>query len=327
MKIGKLNISDLENLVLKNISCQNENILSTGEIGNDCSAVKIDDKILYLSSDPITGATKNIGSLALNVNANDIATTGVEPLGIMLTILLPPNIKECEISEIMREVQSEADKLGVTILGGHTEITDAVNRIVISSTVIGVGENIHFKSKDKVVSGDRIVITKGVGIEGAGIISFEKERELKSILSESILEKAKNLLNSISVVKEGVISKTLSKGMHDVTEGGLLGALWEMSYFYNLGIEIEYDKIYIPEEVKAITDFYKIDPLKLISSGTMVIVVDEKNLKNLLKKLEDNRIKAFDIGYFTSDERKILIKDGKAEEIVPPDSDELYKIL
>ena len=327
MKIGKLNISDLEKLVLKNLSCKNKKVLSTGAIGNDCSAIELDKNIIYLSSDPITGATKDIGRLAININCNDIATAGIKPLGIMLTLLLPPEIKEFEISQIMIDAQKEADKLGITILGGHTEVTEAVNRVIISSTIIGVGEKEQFNMKSKVEAGDRILITKGIGIEGTGIIATEKEDELRKFIPLNLLNKAKNLLNKISVLKEGLIAKDLCKNMHDVTEGGLLGALWEISHYYNLGIEIDFDKIHIPEEVEAITSHYKINPLRLISSGTMIIIVDKENVISLVEKLNKENIKVFDIGCFISENRKILKINENYEDIAPPESDELYKII
>lgn len=327
MKIGKLNITDLKELIFSNITNRNKKILATGEIGNDCSAIEVDNNIIYLSSDPITGATKNIGALAVNINCNDIATEGIVPTGIMLTILAPEITTKDEIATIMKDAEREATKLGITILGGHTEITSAVNRIIISATVIGIGDKESFKKRKTIKSGDRLVITKGVGIEGIGIIASEKEEELKKYISADILSEAKALLAQTSVVKEGILANSIVKSMHDVTEGGILGAIWESASYHNLGVEIEYNNIYIPNCVKVITDYYNIDPLRLISSGTMLMIVDKEKSETLLTLLKDNDIKAYDIGYFTNKQEKILIRDKLKENITPPDSDELYKII
>ncbi|MGL5000605.1 MAG: AIR synthase family protein [Cetobacterium sp.] len=327
MKIGKLTISDLNDLIFNNIKNSNENILSTGEIGSDCAAIEVGDNVIYLSTDPITGANNGLGKLAININCNDIATEGISPTGIMLTILAPPNTKKEEIALIMKDAQDEANKIGVSIIGGHTEITTAVNRTIVSATSIGIGLKKDFKKRENIVADDRIIITKGIGIEGTGIIAFEKEEELLKFFPKSIVEDAKNLLNETSVVKDGIIANRFAKGMHDVTEGGLLGALWESSCFYNLGIEISYEKIFIHHSTKEICEYFNIDPLKLISSGTMLIVVSNENSNLLLKELKNNGIDAFDIGRFTESKEYLLIKNGKNLKIASPESDELYKII
>ncbi|MBC2851635.1 hypothetical protein H5J22_09550 [Cetobacterium sp. 8H] len=327
MKVGKLTISDLKELVFNNIQNNNDCVISSGEIGSDCAAIEVDEKVIYLSTDPITGTNSGLGKLAININCNDIATEGVSPVGIMLTILAPPHVKKNEIAEIMKEAQEEANKIGVTIIGGHTEITAAVNKTIISATSIGIGDKKDFKSKTKVVPGDRIIITKGVGIEGTGIIAFEKEEELLENFDSEIIENAKNLLDSTSVVKDGIIANKFAKGMHDVTEGGLLGAIWESSCFYGLGVNIYFNDIFIQDSIKTICKYFKIDPLRLISSGTMLIVTSEENSEPLISELKKNNIEAFDIGVFTDSEEKILIKGEKHTLIEPPESDELYKVV
>ncbi|MDX8335407.1 AIR synthase family protein [Candidatus Cetobacterium colombiensis] len=327
MKIGKLTISDLNNLIFNNIKNNDNKVLSSGEIGSDCAAIEVGENVVYLSTDPITGTNSGLGKLAININCNDIATEGIPPVGIMLTILAPPHTEKDEIAKIMKEAQEEAQKLGVSIIGGHTEITTAVNKTIISATSIGIGKKSDFKRKENIKAGDRLVITKGVGIEGTGIIAFDKESELQEVFPTSLIEEAKSLLDLTSVVKDGVIANSFSKGMHDVTEGGLLGALWESSCFYNLGLEIFYEKIFIHQSTKEICKYFKINPLKLISSGTMLIIVDENKVNFLLEKLKENGINAFNIGKFTESNEKVLIKNGERLEIASPESDELYKVI
>lgn len=327
MEIGKLTITNLKKLIFNNIKNKNKQILSTPEIGTDCAVIDTGSKLLYLSTDPITGSSTKIGKLAVNINCNDIATEGTAPLGILITILAPPKTLEQEIKEIMIEIQKECCKLDVTILGGHTEITTAVNQIVISATAVGLGEKSDYLKKETIKAGDRVVITKGVGIEGTAIISSEKEKILSSVLSQDILKEAKNMINSISVVKDGILSREYAKDMHDITEGGLLGALWEISSLYNLGIKICYDDIYIPDATKQICEHFKIDPLKLISSGTMLIICEKDSVTSLINKLKKYNIDAFDIGYFTKNLDKILEKNTRNIVIEPPLGDELYKII
>ncbi|SJZ34456.1 Hydrogenase maturation factor [Cetobacterium ceti] len=327
MKIGKLTVTDLENLIFKKLDNNRDDVLALPEIGGDCAAIDLGDKIAYLSTDPITGSNNGIGKLAININCNDIATQGVAPMGLMITILAPPKTTRDEIGKIMEEIQEECSSLNVTVLGGHTEITNAVNKIVISATSIGIGSKEKFLNKKEIIPGDRLLITKGIGIEGTGIIAHDKEKELKEILNQEELKEAMDFLNKTSVVKDGLIGGKYAKGMHDVTEGGLLGAIWESSRFYNLGSKIYLDKIKVAKSTKKICDYYKIDYLRLISSGTMLMVVSKENIDDLIEELKENNIDAFEIGELTEEKRNILVRDGKEEIVEEPESDELYKVV
>ncbi len=329
MKIGKLTISDLKSLVLQNIKNNRKEVLTNPQIGGDCAMIETKgEKIIYLSSDPITGATKNIGKLAVHINANDIATSGTSPTGIMLTIIAPPNTTKNEIEIIIKEAQAECEKLNISILGGHTEISDGVNRIIVSCTSIGIGEKNDSKILKKPKAGDKILITKGIGIEGTGIIATEKATELEKIFGKEFVEKAKKYLENISVVNDGVLANKKSVGMHDVTEGGLFGAVWEMCELYNLGAKIYEDKIFISEETQKICEYLQINPLKLISSGTMLLIVPEENLESLTKVYDEAEIKSFCIGKLTEEKEILFVtKNNQVEKILPPESDELYRVL
>lgn len=327
MKVGKLSIKDLKEIVLKNIRNNREEVISNPEVGGDCAMIQCKgDKIIYLSSDPITGATASLGKLSVNINANDIATAGVSPIGVMMTILAPEGTKKEELENIVKEAQNECDKLNLSILGGHTEITNSVNRIIISMTSIGIGERIDLE-KEKIEENDCIVITKGIGIEGIGIIANEKSQELTEEFGIEFTERCKKYLEMTSVVRDGIVAREYSKGMHDATEGGVLGAIWEMCDLYKLGCIINGDDIKISEEAKKITSYYKIDPLRLISSGTMIIVTDKKNCNLLLEKLEKNGIYGCCIGKLTKETKKIIKYGERIETIEEPESDELYKVI
>jgi hydrogenase expression/formation protein HypE len=310
MKVGKLTVDDLRELIFKNLKSTRKEVLSNPEIGGDCAIVDSKDKVIYLSSDPITGTSKGIGKLSVNINCNDIATAGVEPLGLMVTILAPEGTKREEIEEIAKEIQEECDKLNVDVLGGHTEITSAVNKIIISATAIGLGEKEEIKIKER-----------------TGIIAYEKEEELKERFGPELLEKAKKFLEKTSVVREGLIGKKYAKGMHDVTEGGILGAVWEMGEFYGLGVELIEENLIVGEETLKIAQHFNIDPLRLISSGTMLMIYPKEARESIVEELKRKGIESFIIGKFISgDEKYILGKNGKTW-IAPPESDELYKVL
>lgn len=326
MKVGKLSTEQLKELIFSTLNKKREEILITPNVGEDCAYVDFGDYVCVMSTDPITGTSEEIGKLAVHITCNDIASSGVSPLGIMITIMAPCGTTEDDIRNIMIDASREADKLNVDIIGGHTEITDAVNRIVISVTGVGKQLKSELINKDKPKIGDLIVLTKGAGIEGTGIICFEKEDELKELFGESIVQEGKSLLDKISVIKEGIVAGKVGVScMHDVTEGGVLGAVWEMCDLYDLGCNIYNDKIYINESTKIICDYYNINPLRLISSGSMIIGVDKDKIDLLKGRFDKENIEFSLIGEFT-EEGNVLVGNGN-ESIAPPESDELYKIV
>ncbi len=327
MEIGKLKASDLEKLVFKNIKHRRPEILTDPKIGGDCAVLDFGDKVAYISSDPITGATEELGKLAVNINCNDIATAGIEPVGLMLTILAPEGTKPQDIERVVTDAQAECERLNVSIMGGHTEITKVVNRMVVSVTAIGIGKKEDYTKREKVKEGDLLILTKGAGIEGTGIIAYEKSEEIGEKLGSETLKEAKMMLDKISVVREGIIASPYVKGMHDVTEGGVLGAVWEVSEFYGFGSEIYREKIKIAECTRQICDYFKIDSLKLISSGSMLLAADPEKGHEVIGILKNEGIESHIIGKFTKGNLKVIISGCFIEDISEPESDELYKVV
>ncbi|MGI6776842.1 MAG: AIR synthase-related protein [Acetivibrionales bacterium] len=174
--------------------------------------------------------------------------------------------------------------------------------------------------------GDCIIATKSAGIEGTAIIAFEKEKELKAVFGKDFVDKAKGFIKNISVVKEGVIAGKFGvSAMHDVTEGGILGALWEIAEASGVGIVVYKHDIPLEGETCKICEYYGIDALKLISSGCMLVTCADGN--GLVNKLLESGINAVIIGKVTDNKRKILIDGEVIKEIAQPGSDELYKIV
>lgn len=324
MNIGKLPNSLLEKIVIdpiNNHSVNRKEVLLKPSIGEDCAALNLGENICLLSTDPITGAVADIGKLAVNINTNDIASSGGEPIGLMVTALLPASITEEEISHIITDLYKEAEKVNVAILGGHTEITDAVNKPVLSCTVVGKTNKLIPSGGAKI--GDSVIMTKYAAMEGTSIFASDKRDKLKGIDS-SIIEKAKNLGNSLSVIAEGRIGSELgANAMHDVTEGGILGACWEIADCSGVGIEVYEDKIPVLEETKIICNKLGVDYLRLISSGSMLIVCS--NGDEMLSALKKAGIVASIIGKIV-EEGKWFISNGEKTVLGEPTSDELYKV-
>lgn len=327
LPIGKLDSNLLEEIVFRNIKFRREEVTQRPGIGEDCAVVGFGDYECVMSTDPITGSVEDIGKLAINVTLNDIASNGVEPLGIMLAVMLPAGTTDEDVEKIMKQAGDEAAVHEIEIIGGHTEITDAVNRPVIVSTAIGKCEAGKSVNSENIREGDRILVSKELGLEGIGIIAADRKDKLESFLSEDELSLARSFMQKTSVVKEGVIAGRLGvDGMHDITEGGLLGAVWELCHTSGLGAEICYDKIPVSQVTEKICRFLEIDFLRLISSGSMLIIAPEDKALRLIDEAGREGVPVTDIGRITGTSA-VMIKDGKRMEIAPPESDELYKAL
>jgi len=224
----------------------------------------------------------------------------------------------------MQESGEAAAQLGVEIAGGHTEITSAVNRIIVSTTAIGkILKNKLVKTSGAKI-GDAVIMTKYAGLEGTAILAKDREAELKEYLTSEQLESAKALSKQISVVKEGVLAGEFGvNSMHDVTEGGILGAAWEVAESSNTGIEIILDSIPVLGETQRICEYYKLNPYRLISSGSMIITCSDGEA--LLKLFKEQDIPAAIIGKIIEKDR-VIIENGRIAEMEAPGPDELFKI-
>lgn len=328
MKTGKLSSEGLQEIIIDQIKPINDDVLIRPGIGEDCTAIDFGDHACVLSTDPITAAASEIGRLAVHINCNDIASAGVKPMALMLTILVPPSTTQEELAFIMKQASEEARLIGVDIIGGHTEITTAVNRPLISATAIGK------QLKNKLVQtrgakpGDKLILTKNTGLEGTGILAYDKEEELRSVLTPEELESAKAMLDGISVIPEGVAASEIGvSAMHDVTEGGVLGAAWEMCDASALGCLIDRKQLPIEAVTEKICRYFDIDPLKLISSGCMLMTADTGRVDALLEKFKEEGIPAAVIGEMTQNRDVILKEEGRVQSILPPEADELYKVI
>ena len=327
MQIGKIPEALLRKLIRDKITPIRNDVMVRPAVGEDCAAVAFGDLVCVLSTDPITGAKKDIGRLSVHIACNDIASCGVAPLGLMVTLLAPPDVEEADIEMLMEDVYQTAVGLGVDILGGHTEITDAVNRYVISTTVIGKCLKSELITTGGAKPGDDLIMTKYAGLEGTAIIANDRESELTSILTPDELLTAKQCLDSISVVEEGVIGGKLSvNAMHDVTEGGLEGAVWELCEASSCGVLVDQSQIKILPVTTQICKFFNIDPLRLISSGSMLISTSHG--EDLINALVAEDVPAAVIGRMMKQEDgRFMMHNNLRRPIRAPVSDELYKLI
>jgi thiamin-phosphate kinase len=314
----------LEQLVLSTIEFRREDVLVHAGLGEDCAVIDFGDEVCLVTSDPITGALEGMGELAVHVACNDLAANGGTPVGVQVVLLLPEQTSLEQVHRIMEDIQHTAAHLGVEVVGGHTEITSKVVDPIVSITAIGRAPKGRYVTSKGAKVGDDILITKGVGIEATAILARDFGHRLPfTIDAEEIAGFAKQL----SVVAEGLVAAEHGvHAMHDITEGGLLGAVREICYASRVGAEIREADVAIPQLTKAICEHFELDPLKLLSSGSMLIVAPEGQA--LIKKLQAIAIPAFAVGKVTAGDHPVLIRTtGERVPIVSHVEDELWRFF
>ncbi|MDD4312853.1 MAG: AIR synthase family protein [Eubacteriales bacterium] len=319
LRLGKLDNDDLDRLVLKKFRRVRPESLSSPTIGQDCAVVDLNSDLLVLSCDPITSASvAHLGRLTVHVSCNDAAAAGAEPVGLLVTLLMPPTGTMEQISRIADDLSAAAQLANVDILGGHTEVTDAVTRAVTNATVIA--RQSRSQALRGMRPGDDIVMTKWAAVEGTTILAEDFAPRLSSVPAE-LLSAARSLSGKLSIVAESRIAMQFgATAMHDVTEGGVLGASWELGFANACSVSIDTAKIPVREETRALCEALSLDPLRLIGSGSLLIAC--KNGVRLCEALQREGISVAIIGHAI--EGKTSFVDGAT--LSEPHADELYRL-
>ena len=328
---GKIPINLLTEVVFKNLGVKRKEVVLGPTAGFDGSVLDVGNKSLIVSMDPITGAVERIGWSAVNVNANDIATFGVEPIFLVSCIMLPEGAERSTVETITRQMDAAAKDLGIAIVGGHCESTPGLTNPIVVGCIMGLTDRGNYITAGGAKPGDRLILTKSAGIEGTAILASDREQQLAKILGTEMLDNAKKFYSQISIVKDALTAfKTGGvHAMHDPTEGGILGGVHEMADASNIGVRVYQDKIMIEPETAKICRYFEIDPLQLIGSGALLIAAEPKKTNEIVESLNNNRIYAAEIGEFggTPNKRLLIKRDQTAQELPRPTSDMLWVAL
>lgn len=327
--IGKLPPTILFDEVVEKLPTSGEGVLLGPSLGEDAAILQVSDPLLAVHSDPVTGGGKLAGWLSVYVASNDIATRGLRPKWLLVVILFREGVEEKEILEVAGQIGEAARNVGAAVVGGHTEVTPHLPFNVVITTAMGTGRSIL--NTRNAEAGDILILTKDAALEGTAILASELSGKLQSMgVNSSTLKRASKFIEEISVVKEALLAaREGAKAMHDPTEGGLLGGVQEMALASNNGFLIYEERIPFRSETLEICDVLGIDPLRLISSGSLLISADEDRAESIIAKLREEGIDAVPIGKLTdeSEGMRLVRKDGTTEEIDEPVVDELWRIL
>ncbi len=328
---GKIPVEILKEVVFKNLGAERQEVAVGPSAGIDGAVIDIGDISTVISMDPITGAIERIGWLAVNVNANDIATFGVEPAFLFSCILIPEGAGRDLVENISIQMNEAAKNLGVAIVGGHCETTPSLAKPIVICCIMGLTKKNLYVTAAGAKAGDTIILTKTAGIEGTAILATDREAELEKTLSKVALRNAKDFYYRISVVKDAMTAwKTGGvHAMHDPTEGGVAGGIHEIADASKLGVKIFKERIPIAPETSKICRHFKIDPVQLISSGALLISADPRRAEDIIKNLKCENIQAAIVGQFTENpcERTIVNKNGRTRTLPRPNADHLWTAL
>lgn len=275
-------------------------LLITPGVGEDIAAVDVSaDEVLVLKSDPITFATDAIGQYAVLINANDIATAGAAPRWLLTTLLFPVGSTPSFIWSVVHELTEFCRRWGITLCGGHTEITDAVSRPVVCGMMAGSVRKCDLIDKRRMRPGDRLLMTKAAAVEGTALIAREFGRRLEALgLSASEIRSGRAYLELISILPEAGRAARCpgTSAMHDVTEGGIATALEELSAAGGCRLRVNLDRIPVFPETRRICRLLSVHPLGLIGSGSLLICCRPKHSHRLEEDLRRSGIQVTCIG-------------------------------
>lgn len=322
LTVGKVPPELLEQIVFSRLGYPRKEVVLRPAIGEDTAALDLADELLLVSTDPITGAEDKAGWLAVKVAINDIAATGGEPVCILVTLLLPETALLSDLEQIINDINDACVEEGVQVAGGHTEVTPGLRQPIISVTALGKTRNRRVLSSSNAQVGDDIVVTKWAGMEGTSILVRDFPEVFEGVLDEVALEQAKDLFSMISVTLDGKIAAEAgANACHDATEGGVLGAIYELCQASGLGAVIYADKIPVLPVTLKVAEFCRIDPLRLISSGCLVVTAPDG--EELCEAYRKAGVNATVVGKIVPEGREV-VQSGQRFALSSPGPDHLW---
>ena len=321
-ELGKISAEVFNDLIFPRLGAKSNSVLVGPQHGVDAAVVELsENQVMVVAEDPTFGMPvimPHFGWAIVHICASDVAVLGVKPKYLTICLMLPPGTESSVLEGIWKEIHQECEKLGISIIGGHTGIYPGMPYPLNGGcTVIGLGTKDQITPASNARIGDRVIITKGPAIEAVGILAYQAETALEKELDKGIVEKAKKYFFEMTVVEDALVAAPHAHAMHDATEGGLLNGIYEIAAASNTGVTVLEDKIIIPGEIDAVCRYFNIDPLTSISEGTLVITATPENTPRIISDLKQKGIAAWDVGEVTPGDRVFVRKDGKREELTP----------
>jgi hydrogenase maturation factor len=318
MPIGKLPAALLEDLLTR-FAVADRRVIVGPRIGEDAAVIDMGDRYLVAKTDPITFAADQIGWYAVHVNANDVACCGAAPRWFLATILLPEQAATAELAEsIFAQLSRACRQLGVSLCGGHTEITHGLERPIVVGQMLGEVAPDAYVTTGGAEVGDALILTKGFAVEGSAIIAKEKREQLRALLTEAQIARAANFLHApgISVVREAQLALEAGgvHALHDPTEGGVATGLRELAHAAGVGLLIDEHRLPVLPECEVLCRHFGLDPLGLIGSGALLIASASDRAAAIVRRLRGEGVSATVIGQVVPPERGCVLRSVDQSE-------------
>ncbi|MEA1912494.1 MAG: thiamine-phosphate synthase family protein [candidate division WOR-3 bacterium] len=336
-KIGKIDVDIFERFVLKRLGKKDKTVIIPPLPGVDASVIDIgNDKVLIIAEDPIFTIPKQspemFGWFTVHIGASDVAVMGVKPRYMTYTLLMPPATKEEDFKTIVDSIHKTAVELEIAIVGGHTGYYPVLAAPLIGGiTVFAIAKKDKYVTPSGARPDDDIILTKGPAIETAGILASLWEDKLLEKYPSSLVEKAKALGRQMTVIKDAQIAMKVGgvTSMHDATEGGVIGGLFEIANASNVGMETQENLFIYPEEVRIVCETFNIDPVAAIAEGSLLITAKPTHSHKIIHQLKEEGIDASIMGKTTNDQEKRTMKriDGSIVPLGIPAQDPFWPVF
>lgn len=325
--IGKLSHEQLAELLARLPARHGRDILVGPMIGEDAAAVAVGDGVLVVATDPVTFAADRVGWYAVQINANDVATMGAAPRWFQACVLMPAE-SPVTVRSVFDDIAEACRKLGVTVLGGHTEVTAGLTHPIVVGTMMGMTTRDGLVRSSAARVGDAIVLTKSAAIEATAIMARECADRLAGRISGAALRRAEKFLfdPGISAVREAMsATRAGAMAMHDPTEGGVLTGLWEMAHAAGRRFVVDVEAVPIARETRKLCQLLEIDALRAIASGCLLITIGQNAAADLIRRLRRMDIDATVIGRVRRGPKGLFDLDGRPIPISA--TDEITKLF
>lgn len=291
---GKLSPEDLARFVFSRTGAPDDDLLAGPAYGEDAAAVDVGGETLVVSTDPISLAAERIGTLGVAVASNDVAACGGEPRWLTSTVFLP-NPETDLLDTVTAQLDTAAEDWGMTIVGGHTESVAGLERPMLSLTCFGLAD--RYVPTGGAEPGDRVLLTKGAGVEATGVLATDFREDLVDAgVPSGVLARAEAAFEDLSVIPESRVLAPVATAMHDPTEGGVLAGLVELARASDVVLDVDADAIPVREETARLCAALEVDPLRVLGSGALLATVPAGEADAALDALADRDLRAADIG-------------------------------
>lgn len=327
MKSGKVSENVLVRSILRRIKTKREEVICGAGIGTDCAVLSFGDgEETVFSTNPVSARVEEVCSYGLHKALNNVAAAGAEPIAVMIAMMLPEDTEERALQDMMEQAEEICSRYHMQVIGGHTEVAGIVQMPVLTVTGIGKRKKRDENMECAVKPGQDVIISKWIGLEGTVRIAKEHREELLTRYPAKMIDEAAAFEKFLSVIPEAATAGESGVcGMHDVSQGGIFAALWEMAQKAGVGLEIDLKKLPLRQETVEICEFYDINPYELISGGSLLMTAWDGI--GLVAALEKKGIPAVIVGKTTAGNDRILFNEEERRFLEPPKPDQIYKLI